>query len=353
LQEELAQLDLDRVTYTFGYNFGEQPSSLETKPVSEVAKELEGVVDLNQIGGVFEAAKTDDSIRLPTDFLQQEDVDERIQIDGEEPPFETDDEDDEEYMRLMADFSAVDPLKDLTEDEIERKSELLLTLINSRDCLEETIQDNLDEIDDALLRILDGRIAQAEDDQESDSVIHGLQYLFNRLAAEIDRREAPDEMRLLDACLDIMIPEGVYEEADPESVEQRRGEVLDLLQEAFALPGADGSNVDIFGLASAIGPQQRLDVEELEARNIFGYSATRESFVDSVRKMIAEVEERQREEFLLLKKWSDEAEQPDVEPEEKALYDKQIEEMRRKLKGQRHVLAVTKEILGLAESITW
>lgn len=38
-------------------------------------------------------------------------------------------------------------------------------------------------------------------------VVRGLTFLFDRLAMEKERQDAPDEMRLLDACLDLMIPD--------------------------------------------------------------------------------------------------------------------------------------------------
>jgi len=349
LMDEIGKLDFDKVTETFGDNFGPQPDFHTTKTVEELREELEGVVDLEEVGGIFDLPKGS-QVQLPMESGVDE---EAMDMDLETDPDDDDEEDPEEYDELLEQLSEHDPVRQATQEEMTRKGKVLLNLINSGKNFEDVLEEHIHEVDDLLLRMLDGRIAQAEADKESKEITEGLIFLFERLASEMERKRAPDEMKLLDACLAIMIPEEVYEDPEDMDMNGRRAETMQLLEEALAPPGVHGLNVDPFTLMNAIGRQQDLDVEALEAQRLMGNDISQESFVEAVQTTIKEVEESQKMEFLTLKKWSDEIKASQDGEREKEVFRKQIQQMSMKLMGQRQVLAVTKEVLEMAKSIIW
>ncbi|GAB4814994.1 hypothetical protein N2152v2_002040 [Parachlorella kessleri] len=100
-------------------------------------------------------------------------------------------------------------LDELVDDEddpaLRRKSQLLMDIMDSGEQVEERIQQHQDDIDGDMLQLLTKRIELASALQQNEAV-EGLQLLYRRLKAEVDRKAATPAMRLLDDLLNILDP---------------------------------------------------------------------------------------------------------------------------------------------------
>jgi len=380
LAAEIGRLDMDAVTEQFGSNFGPRPDFFDERTVEDLKEEFKGLIDMEEVGGVFKSdSKRTVQFPMEADHDSEEGWSEARaeqwhaetvaaaekedlranEVLGKKMGWEAATEESRQwYDQVQEEIRGHDPLADLSQDEYEHMSRYILELVHaakSPDKFEVLVEENVQLINPALLTMLDRRIALAAKDGSDERVVYGLQKIWKRLAAEMERRDAPDELKLLDTCLRLMMPEDPMQEFDATHILKAKQEVVELLDEAFALPLSRHRPVDLFEMARKIGPQQDLDIDKLEAEHgdIWGSELSKESFISMVEEVIQETEERHVEEHEALKEIAHELETLDFTEEEKRMAGEHVRQMHRELDAQKRTVGVTREILRMTKAMTW
>ncbi|EFN52312.1 hypothetical protein CHLNCDRAFT_58914 [Chlorella variabilis] len=144
--------------------------------------------------------------------------------------------------------------------EISRQSEALLAILQAGEHVEEVIAQHRADIDDSMLQLLARRMKAAELLEKQEAVLQGLQLLYRRLKAEVDRQLASPGLRLLDELMSILdLGEGDL--GSPAAArEERRAQAAAHLRAAFS--GSLVGDADVLSLAaqlSASGGSQLAD----------------------------------------------------------------------------------------------
>lgn len=87
-----------------------------------------------------------------------------------------------------------------------RRAQVLLAIMQAGTQVEEMIAHHAAEIDGGMLQLLVRRMKAAEQLEAGDDVLQGLQLLYRRLKAEVDRQQAPPALHLLDEVMAILSP---------------------------------------------------------------------------------------------------------------------------------------------------
>lgn len=115
-------------------------------------------------------------------------------------------EEDTEVMGEMGSMpssrnSGQQSLEQQARDLIRKKAAILMKIMQSGADVEAAISRNIDEIDETMLQLLRRRMDAARQLERSKDVLQGIEMLYRRLKAEIDRRNATPALRLLDSLL--------------------------------------------------------------------------------------------------------------------------------------------------------
>lgn len=135
--------------------------------------------------------------------------------------------------------------------EISRQSEALLEIIQAGERVEEAIAEHRAEVDTRMLTLLARRIKTAQQMEKQAEVVQGLQLLYRRLKAEVDRQRAPPALQLLDELMGILDPGAeAVTVAQTATREERRREAAARVRAAFSggLPGG----ADVLSLAQQL-----------------------------------------------------------------------------------------------------
>ncbi|KAL4423865.1 hypothetical protein ABPG75_001166 [Micractinium tetrahymenae] len=154
--------------------------------------------------------------------------------------------------------------QDVQQSEISRQSEALLAIIQAGERVEEVIAERRADIDETTLKLLERRIGAAQQMEKRPEVVQGLQLLYRRLKAEVDRQVASPALRLLDELMGILDPGEADTVAQTTTQEERRRQAAARVRAAFS--GGLAGDADVLSLAAQLvgGGGERL-ADELVA----------------------------------------------------------------------------------------
>ncbi|KAL4446212.1 hypothetical protein ABPG77_003019 [Micractinium sp. CCAP 211/92] len=229
--------------------------------------------------------------------------------------------------------------QDVQQSEISRQSEALLAIIQAGERVEEVIAERRADIDATTLQLLEGRIEAARQVEKRPDVVEGLQLLYRRLKAEVDRQAASPALCLLDELMGILDPGQADTVVQTSTEEERRQQAAARVRAAFS--GGLAGGADVLSLAAQLvgGGGERL-ADELVADPVDPMV-----FMAEVTQLLGRVEQQQAqlEAYLQQLRQQQAAVQPGQQPEGAEAEAQELSEEQRR--QQQQVL----EVEGLLE----
>ncbi|KAL4854390.1 hypothetical protein ACK3TF_004902 [Chlorella vulgaris] len=172
-----------------------------------------------------------------------------------------------------------------------RQSEALLAILQSGELIEEVIAKHRQDIDATTLQLLARRMEAAKQVEKQPEVLEGLQLLYRRLKAEVERQEAAPELRLLDELMFILDPLEGGPESFQAAMEERQRRATAHLRSAFTggVPGGLVGSADVLSLAAQLSGSGGSQLADQLVQDPVSPTA----FVDTATELLQRAQEQQ------------------------------------------------------------
>ncbi|KAI3432867.1 hypothetical protein D9Q98_010450 [Chlorella vulgaris] len=172
-----------------------------------------------------------------------------------------------------------------------RQSEALLAILQSGELIEEVIAKHRQDIDATTLQLLARRMEAAKQVEKQPEVLEGLQLLYRRLKAEVERQEAAPELRLLDELMFILDPLEGGPESFQAAMEERQRRATAHLRSAFTggVPGGLAGSADVLSLAAQLSGSGGSQLADQLVQDPVSPTA----FVDTATELLQRAQEQQ------------------------------------------------------------